>query len=195
MSKNKIIALVILIVLLIVVEITYYQSNLNNSISNGTNTPPYRDYCNVKEDCVPEQSCHPTSVVNIYYAPKTNQITGCTAVCGGSLDCGAGTIDCQMNHCTIIPLINLDVEKEIAANGAANVVITIRLPAKNMTQDIETLKLATIASLKDTNFTLRTNLPDTDWFSGEINQNGVDRLRYSGMITSVKLDHIVHSLS
>lgn len=63
---------------------------------------PAVEQCSVDADCVPAQCCHPTSAVNKASAPDCSGVL-CTAVCEGSLDCGAGEIKCVSNRCIIVP--------------------------------------------------------------------------------------------
>lgn len=59
-----------------------------------------RDYCIKDSDCIPEQCCHPTSCVNKEFAPDCSGI-GCTMVCQGPIDCGAGKCVCKDNKCVV----------------------------------------------------------------------------------------------
>lgn len=63
---------------------------------------PAVEQCSVDADCVPAQCCHPTGAVNKADAPDCSGVL-CTAVCEGSLDCGAGEIKCLSKRCTIVP--------------------------------------------------------------------------------------------
>lgn len=62
-------------------------------------------YCNIAEDCVPAECCHPTTVVNKNYAPDC-AAAPCDFSCQGPLDCGVGKPDCQNNRCIILPVKN-----------------------------------------------------------------------------------------
>ncbi|GEM_PF-1306196 len=94
----------IVAVIIIVVVVGVLASFVLNDVDD---VKPYKDYCEVKEDCVPAECCHPENAVNKYYSPNCTDVA-CTAVCGGPLECGAGAIDCIDNHCKIIPK---DLEK------------------------------------------------------------------------------------
>ncbi|MEA3255233.1 MAG: DUF3160 domain-containing protein, partial [Candidatus Altiarchaeota archaeon] len=58
------------------------------------------DYCLGDSDCVPAQCCHPTSCINKKFAPDCRGI-GCTMVCQGPIDCGAGRCACINNKCVV----------------------------------------------------------------------------------------------
>jgi len=58
--------------------------------------------CESDSDCVGTECCHPTSCINKAYKEDCSNI-GCSAVCEGPLDCGAGTCGCVNNRCVVIP--------------------------------------------------------------------------------------------
>ena len=99
MKQKKVIIIFILVIALLLVAGVFYYNKQGNIII-GDNRPPYENYCETKEDCVPAQCCHPNSVVNKYYSPDCKDVF-CTLLCTGPLDCGAGFVNCQNNRCVI----------------------------------------------------------------------------------------------
>ena len=85
------------IVILLILAVLYFIFQL----LNAPEPPPYRDYCKTANDCSAVTCCHPTEVINSYYAPDCRDIA-CTEICDGPLDCGAGRIECISNRCTIV---------------------------------------------------------------------------------------------
>ncbi len=57
--------------------------------------------CSADDDCIPATCCHPDSCVSKEQAPDCS-IMGCTAVCSGPLDCGAGNCGCVKGKCEVI---------------------------------------------------------------------------------------------
>jgi hypothetical protein len=56
--------------------------------------------CSTNADCVPEQSCHPTSCINTENVEYTDMF--CTAECApGTLDCGQGSCACVNHRCEV----------------------------------------------------------------------------------------------
>ncbi len=59
-------------------------------------------YCEVDEDCVPEQCCHPSSCINRAYAPNCKGVI-CSMECRpGTMDCGQGYCACIKNKCQAV---------------------------------------------------------------------------------------------
>jgi len=56
--------------------------------------------CESDSDCAGAECCHPTSCINKAYKEACN--LGCTAVCEGPLDCGAGSCGCVNHECIVI---------------------------------------------------------------------------------------------
>jgi hypothetical protein len=65
-------------------------------------TPMNAMQCNAYADCVPAQCCHPTSCIN-KVAQKSCDGIACTMMCGGPLDCGAGSCGCVQGQCRVVP--------------------------------------------------------------------------------------------
>lgn len=63
---------------------------------------PCKTECQSDADCVPMECCHPTQCINNAYKEDCSNI-GCSAVCEGPLDCGAGSCGCVNNLCAVIP--------------------------------------------------------------------------------------------
>jgi len=61
---------------------------------------PNKKICSIDSDCAAATCCHPTETINKNYAPDCS-VYGCTAVCSGPLDCGAGEPACINNLCGI----------------------------------------------------------------------------------------------
>ena len=63
---------------------------------------PPEKFCELDDECVPAQCCHPTDAVNKEHAPDCSD-TFCTEVCQpNTLDCGQGEIKCIDNQCTAV---------------------------------------------------------------------------------------------
>jgi hypothetical protein len=58
--------------------------------------------CTSNAECVPAQCCHPSSCTSTSFAPNCEGI-GCTAVCQGPIDCGAGHCECVKGACAVVP--------------------------------------------------------------------------------------------
>src|SRR5512145_1724354 len=64
-------------------------------------TPMNAMQCTADADCVPAQCCHPTSCINRVAQPSCDG-TVCTMMCGGPLDCGAGSCGCVRGQCSVV---------------------------------------------------------------------------------------------
>ena len=59
-----------------------------------------KDACEVDEDCVPAECCHPKTCVAAEHAPDCKDMM-CTMDCrGGTMDCGGGKCVCHEGRCT-----------------------------------------------------------------------------------------------
>jgi len=72
---------------------------INNKCAS-VEKPPYENYCETNNDCVPNACCHPSFLVNKYYTPDCSGSRSiCTAVCSGPLDCRSWEPTCEDNIC------------------------------------------------------------------------------------------------
>ncbi len=84
-------------------KIVVYDINGNEKVINEFTIKEKTgdgEFCQGDTDCVPAQCCHPTSCVNREFSPDCSGI-GCTAVCQGPIDCGAGECICRDNRCVV----------------------------------------------------------------------------------------------
>ena len=64
-------------------------------------TPNTETACSTDTDCVPAESCHPTTCINEEF--KVYSEVYCTTDCApGTLDCGQGSFACVNNVCGVI---------------------------------------------------------------------------------------------
>jgi hypothetical protein len=58
--------------------------------------------CEVDADCVPEQTCHPSTCINEQNQEKMN-VLFCTEECQpDTMDCGQGSCQCVNNQCAVV---------------------------------------------------------------------------------------------
>jgi|SRR3989344_5325096 len=89
---------IILAIILLIILIWFIAKSKEEKQNNGIGD---KFYCEIDEDCVPNNCCHATNCVNKKYKPNCSDMF-CTQVCSGPLDCGAGSCKCVLNGCAII---------------------------------------------------------------------------------------------
>jgi hypothetical protein len=112
-TRNFIIAAIVMIFLLVIIQtpqpvacteeakVCPDGSAVGRVPPNCEFAPCIPESCENDSDCVGAECCHPTYCINKAYKGVCN--LGCTAVCEGPLDCGAGTCGCVNNRCIVIP--------------------------------------------------------------------------------------------
>ena len=100
MDKRGLIGVIVIVGVLLVVGFFWFVGEWNSEEVEE------EIKCVSNEECVPEPGCHPTECVLDEGLFEDSNITFCTAVCSGPLDCGAGSCGCVNNKCKVIPADN-----------------------------------------------------------------------------------------
>lgn len=85
------------------------------------------------------------------------------------------------------PIIEPEIEELLQNQNEVRVVIFIN---DSESENLNEVKLEILSSLTESEFELKVNLEDTEWFAGELTSAGLEKLRLNNNILKINKDRI-----